>query len=105
MVRRCLLLVVVAAATLVSACGASSTDTVGGAVEVAVDGLAGADAAACDLERRVLADASELYLALNGSLPPTLDALVEAQFVSEPSALFEINADGAIVPAPGSPCV
>jgi hypothetical protein len=77
----------------------------GGAVQVAVEGLAGADAAACDLDHRMLEDASQLYLALNGSLPATQQALVEAQILTEPSARFEITADGAIVPAPGSPCV
>ena len=46
-----------------------------------------------------------LALALNGSLPPTQDALVEAQILSERSTRFEITAEGAIVPAPGSPCV
>ncbi len=131
MSRRPLLLAVVVAAALVSACGSSSADdtaatdeTIGGvqttaettppparvgsigdAVEVAVGGLAGADAAACDLDHRALADASEMYLVLNGSLPATQDALVEAQLLREPSARFEITADGAIVPAPGSPCV
>ena len=48
---------------------------------------------------------SELYLALNGSLPPNQDALVEAQILRELSPRFEITAEGAIVPAPGSPCV
>ncbi len=130
MVQRRILLAVVAAAALVGGCGSSSTDdtaatdgTIGGAqaatvtdpsarvgsigdaVEVAVGALEGADAAACELDHRTLADASELYLVLNGSLPANLDALVEAQLVTEPSALFEITADGAIVPAPGSPCV
>lgn len=129
-VRR-VLFAVVASAALVSACGSSSTDdsaatdeaiggvqaaavttappaqvgSIGDAVEVAVEGLSGADAAACDLDHRTLADASELYLALNGSLPATQDALVEAQLLTEPSARFEITADGSIVPAPGSPCV
>ena len=78
---------------------------IGDAVEVAVGALAGADAAACDLDRRALEDASELYLVLDGSLPPTQSALVEAQILREPSARFEITAEGVIVPGPGSPCV
>jgi hypothetical protein len=135
MLRRPLLLAVIAAAVLVSACGSSAPDAVdtldaatndtivgveapavttaaparigsiGDAVEVAVGALAGADAAACDLDRRALEDASELYLVLNGSLPPTQSALVEAQILREPSARFEITAEGVIVPGPGSPCV
>jgi hypothetical protein len=46
-----------------------------------------------------------LYLALNGSPPATQQTLVEAQILTEPTARFEITSDGAIVPAPGSPCV
>ncbi len=78
---------------------------IAGAVQVAVGALNGADTAACDLDHRMLEDASQVYLALNGSLPATQDALVEAKILTEPSARFEITADGAIVPAPGSPCV
>ena len=84
---------------------AAPTGGIAGAVQVAVGALQGADAVACDADLRALQDASELYLALNGSLPPTQNALVEAQILSERSTLFEIDADGAIVPAPGSPCV
>lgn len=133
MFRRCILPAVVGLAALLSACGSSSTDTadaaadqpiggvespapttaaptgggggIAGAVQVAVGALQGADAVACDADLRALEDASELYLALNGSLPPTQDALVEAQILSERSTRFEITAEGAIVPAPGGPCV
>lgn len=130
MVRRPVLFTLIAVASTLSACGsgdgagdaagvdASAVDAsavtadppaglggIGDAVQVAVGALAGADTAACDLDRRMLEDASELYLALNGSLPATQQALVEAQILTEPSARFEITADGVIVPAPGSPCV
>lgn len=132
MFRRCVLPAIVGLAALLSACGSSSTDTtdaaaeqpvgsvgaparttaapsggggIGGAVEVAVGALQGADVAACDIDHRTLEDASELYLALNGSLPPDQNALVEAQILREVSPRFEITAEGAIVPAPGSPCV
>lgn len=132
MFRRCMLPVVVGLAALLSACGSSSTDTtdaaadpptggvesptattpapsggggIAGAVEIAVEGLQGADGAACDADLRTLETASEVYLTLNGSPPPSQDALVESQFLVERSTLFEITAEGAIVPAPGSPCV
>ena len=132
MFRRCILPAVVGLAALLSACGSSSTDTtdaaadqpiggvessaattaapsggggIAGAVEVAVGALQGADDAACELDHRALEDASELYLALNGSLPPSQDALVEAQILRELSPRFEITAEGAIVAAPDSPCV
>lgn len=113
MPHRWVLLAFIACAAVVSSCGSSSTDSaspaqvgsIGDAVEVAVEGLAGADAAACDLDHRTLVDASEMYLALNGSLPATQDVLVEARILTEPSARFEITTDGAIVPSPGSPCV
>jgi hypothetical protein len=129
-----MLFAMIAVASMLSACGSSSGDRagdqaaatttgadaagadapavttdpptgLGGAVQVAVEGLAGADAAACDLDHRMLEDASALYLALNGSPPATQQALVDAQILTEPSARFEITADGAIVPAPGGPCV
>ena len=131
MVRPRHLLAVIAAVSVVGACGASGDGAgdptaattpgvdatavtsappgrlggIGGAVQVAVEGLAGADAAACDLDHRMLEDASALYLALNGSPPATQQALVDAQILTEPSPRFEITSDGAIVPAPGSPCV
>lgn len=132
MFRRPFLVAVIGVAALVSACGSSSGDAtdspaaatnpavdapapttapaapaggIAGAVQVAVDGLAGADTAACDLDHRMLEDASELYLALNGSLPSTQNALVEAKILTTLSPRFEITPDGAIVPAPGSPCV
>jgi hypothetical protein len=131
MVRRRHLLAVIAVASVLGACGASGDGAgdpsaattpgvdaavvttappaglggIGGAVQVAVEGLAGADTAACDLDHRMLEDAVALYLALNGSPPATQQALVEAQILTEPTARFEITSDGAIVPAPGSPCV
>ncbi len=78
---------------------------IAGAVEVAVGALDGADTVACDLDHRMLADASELYLALNGALPASQGDLVDAQLLTELSPRFEITTDGLIVPAAGSPCV
>ena len=51
-----------------------------------------------------LQGASELYLALNGTLPASQDDLIDAQLIQERSVRFEISAEGEIVPAPGSPC-
>ena len=129
MFRRCVLPAVVGLAALLSSCGSTgSTDAatdqpiggvessaataaapsgaggIAGAVEVAVEALQGADGAACDADLRTLETAAEVYLTLNGSPPPSQDALVEARMLVEPSTLFEITAEGTIVAAPGSPC-
>jgi len=74
------------------------------AAEVAAGALAGASSAACDVSRRVLETASEMYLMLNGAPPPNQLALVEEGLIERVSTLLEVTADGAVVPAPASPC-
>jgi hypothetical protein len=78
--------------------------SVGDAIEVAAGAPAMAQDAACTLDLQSLQDASEMYLALNGTLPTSQDDLIGAQLVQERSVRFEISAEGDIVPAPGSPC-
>lgn len=75
-----------------------------GAIEVAAAAPGQADDAACTIDRQTLQTASEMYLMLNGSLPQSQDALVEAELIRERSPRFEIDAQGAIVAAPESPC-
>ncbi len=127
MTCRPVLIALIAGAVLASGCGSSSGTSnadaavaeiddaaatteppprggVAGAVEVAVSALDGADTVACDLDHRMLADASEMYLALNGALPGSQSDLVDAQLLTELSPRFEITTDGLIVPATGSPC-
>ena len=133
-VRRPILVLAVALVGLGSACGSSDTassvqassntvavpaDTemvavttdppaqvgsVGDAIEVAAGAPAKAEDAACNLDLQSLQDASEMYLALTGTLPTSQDDLIGAQLVQERSVRFEISAEGDIVPAPGSPC-
>lgn len=79
--------------------------SLGDAVEVAAGAPGRAEDAACTVDRQTLETASELYETLNGSLPPSQIALVDAQLLRELSPRFEITTDGAIVPAPGSPCL
>lgn len=127
MFRRSVVVVVIGVATLLSACGSTSGDSaagagdanaavdtaspdgkvgsIGDAIEVAAGAPAKADAAACDVDRQTLESAAEIYLTLNGTPPPSQQALVDAALLRELSPRFEITPEGVIVPVPGSPCV
>ena len=125
--HRCVLVLAVALAGFGAACGSpdsTSSDaagsdavgatvvtgpparvgSVGDAIEVAAGAPAKAQDAACTVDRQSLEAASELYLTLNGAVPTSQTDLVDAQLIKEASVRFEITAEGAIVPAPGSPC-
>ena len=108
MARRCLSVVVVALAALAVACGGSDGDgdagSIGDAVEVAAGAPAAASGVACDVTRRMLETASDVYLTINAAPAPNQLALAESGLIDELSAWFEVTADGAVVPAPGSPC-
>jgi len=129
MSRRSVAVLIVGLAAVASGCGSSESastpttgppaviasalpdpgpgDGVGGigdAVEVAADAPAQADDASCAVDRQTLETAAEVYLGLNGTLPQSQNALLEAQLIREPSPRFEITAEGMIVPAPGSTC-
>ena len=78
--------------------------SIGDAVEVAAGAPDDASAAACTIDRQTLESAVETYELLNGALPATQQELLDAQMIREPSVRYEITADGAVVPAPGSPC-
>jgi hypothetical protein len=93
--------------TTVATAGGGAGDAVGSvgdAVQVAAGAPGQASDAACAADRQTLETAAELYLGLNGVLPPSQAALVDAQLIRELSSRFEIAPDGAIVAAPGSPC-
>ena len=92
----------VAAATTATA--PSDVGTFGDAVEVAAGAPAAAGGVACDVTRRMLETASEVYLTINAAPPPDQLALVDSGMIEELSAWFEVTADGAVVPAPGRPC-
>jgi hypothetical protein len=76
----------------------------GDAVEVAAGAPGEADTAACTIDRQTLESAVETYELLNGSLPTTQQELLDAQFIRELSVRYDVTAEGAVVPAPGSPC-
>jgi hypothetical protein len=73
------------------------------AMEVVAGAPAAANAAACDAERQTLELAVEAYTLLNGAAPGSLDELVEAQIVREPSTLYDVTA-GTVVPNTDGPC-
>ncbi len=78
--------------------------SIGDAVQVAVGALGGASEAACAVDHQTLQSAVETYELLNGTLPTSQQALVDAQMIREPSVYFDISSEGAIVPAAGSEC-
>ncbi|HSP28397.1 MAG TPA: hypothetical protein VLN74_07595 [Ilumatobacteraceae bacterium] len=79
--------------------------SLGDAMEVAAAAPGQAADAACTLDRQTLAAAVEAYELLNGSLPASEQELLDAQMIREPSERFDVTADGALIPAPGSPCL
>ncbi len=79
--------------------------SIGDAVEVAAGAPGEAGDVACDVDRQTLQTAVETYELLNGALATSQAELVEAQMIREPSVRFDIDPQGAIVPAPGSPCL
>ena len=74
------------------------------AVEVAAGAPGQASDAACALDRRTLEAAVEAYELLNGALPTSQQELLEAQVIRELSIRFEVDAAGAVIPAPAGPC-
>ena len=74
------------------------------AVEVAAQAPGDAAVAACAVDRRTLELATETYELLNGSAATSQQDLLDAQMILEPSPRFVIGADGAVTPAPDSPC-
>ena len=78
--------------------------SLGDAVEVAAEAPEDASGTACTVDRQTLELAAETYELLNSTAPTSQQDLLDAQMILEPSARFMIDADGAVVPAPGSPC-
>jgi hypothetical protein len=83
---------------------AGGAGSIGDAVEVAAGALGDADVAACSLDQQTIQTAVDTYELLNGGLPTSQQELVDAELIREPSVLFEISPDGAVVASPGSPC-
>ena len=81
------------------------TAGIAGAVEAAAGALGDADVAACSVDHQTIQTAVDAYELLNGVLPASEQDLVDAQLIREPSVLFEISPEGAVVASPGSPCV
>ena len=78
--------------------------SIGDAVEVAAGAPADAGVAACAVDRQTLELATEAYELLKGAAATSQQDLLDAQMILEPSPRFVIDADGAVTPAPDSPC-
>jgi hypothetical protein len=82
----------------------SGSGGLGGAVQVAAGAIDDATTAVCPIERQTLATAVDAYEVLNGELPTSQQQLLDAQLILELSQRYEVTAEGAVVPAPASPC-
>ena len=78
--------------------------SIGDAIEVAAGAPGEASAAACTIDRQTLDTAVETYELLNGAMPTSQQELLDAQMIREMSVRYDISPEGAVVPAPGSPC-
>jgi hypothetical protein len=88
----------------VAGCGGGDT-TAGPAVVVrpGITAMAQAQPLACGTDRGVLEQALDAYTMLEGG-PPADEAALVPDYLREPSDLFDVTPDGAVVPAAGSPC-
>ena len=69
-----------------------------------VAAFSGAYQAVCELDSKTLALAVESYLAQYGGTDVSETDLFTARFLRQESTMHDLTADGAIVPAPASPC-
>lgn len=77
---------------------------IGGAIEIAAGAPGEADAAACDIDRRTLETASQMYEALTGAPPASQTDLIDRQLIQELSPRFEISDGGSVVAIATGPC-
>jgi hypothetical protein len=100
---RCALLVGLVALT---ACG-SKNDPMKAAfdhTETQVQAVSSASAIQCTTDRNVMDIAVETYLTLVGSLPTSEDDLVAQRVIREPSASYNVDSGGNVVPDPTGAC-
>ncbi len=100
---------IVTVAAIAAACGSSGGDDEssgggGGVVEMIAEAPADASGEACALERRLVTTAVDTYLALTGAPPSSEQDLVDDGVLREPSELFDVTAEGDVVPDPAGPC-
>ena len=71
------------------------------------DGVAAvpvANQTVCDIERTTLATALDAYVAITGSAPTSEADLVTEGLLRTEVQSYDVDATGAVVPAPGSTC-
>jgi len=71
--------------------------------EQGAQGISHANTVTCSAEREMLGKAVEIYFTLQGENPANEAALVPGYLHTE-SALMDLDANAAVVPAPGSGC-
>ena len=89
------------------AAGEAIEETAGSVAEQIEDGVAAvpvANQTVCDIERTTLATAVDAYVAITGAAPMTESDLVTEGILRTEVQAYDVDASGAIVPAPGSTC-
>jgi hypothetical protein len=83
---------------------ATSCDTTPHREQQAINEIHTGKAVGCAEEQATIERAVETYILLNPDQPVTEAALVTAGIIHEQSTTMDVMANGAVVPAPGSPC-
>ena len=89
------------------AAGEAIEETAGSVAEQIEDGVEAvpvANQAVCDIERTTLATAVDAYVAITGAAPMSEADLVTEGILRTEVQAYDVDASGAIVPAPGSTC-
>ena len=89
------------------AAGEAIEQTAGSVADQIEDGVAAvpvANQTVCDIERTTLATALDAYVAITGAAPMSEADLVTEGLLRTEVQAYDVDATGAIVPAPGSTC-
>lgn len=86
-------------------CGSDTKNPITAPAEVAEQGIAAAAEASalmCQQDKATLLQAIEAYTLLEGA--PPQESQLAPDYLREESTLYDLDATGAVVPAPGSTC-
>ncbi len=89
------------------AAGEAIEETAGSVADQIEEGVAAvpvANQTTCEIERTTLATAFEAYAALTGAPPVSETDLVTQGLLRTEVQAYDLDATGAVVPAPGSTC-
>ncbi len=73
-------------------------------VQEGIEAVPVANQTVCDIERTTMQTAFDVFVALTGAAPKTETDLVTERLLRTEVTSYDLDAAGAIVPAPGSSC-